>query len=92
VVQGEQTLAGKLRAEGRVVKRGRTLELVDCDVLDEKGSLVASIEHMHDPAGRGRGGPVGVTPVTPETPGVYGKTFCAASGKVQFCELAFHER
>jgi len=32
---------GNLRAEARVVKRGRTLGLVDCDVLDEKGSLVA---------------------------------------------------
>jgi uncharacterized protein (TIGR00369 family) len=32
---------GNLRAEGRVIKRGRTLGLVDCDVLDEQGSLVA---------------------------------------------------
>jgi len=32
---------GNLRAEARVVKRGRTLGLVDCDVLDESGSLVA---------------------------------------------------
>ena len=31
----------RLRAEGRVVKRGRTVGLVECDVLDEKGSLVA---------------------------------------------------
>ncbi len=31
----------KLRAEGRVVKRGRTVGLTECDVLDEKGSLVA---------------------------------------------------
>jgi uncharacterized protein (TIGR00369 family) len=30
-----------LRAEGKVVKRGRTVGLVECDVLDEKGSLVA---------------------------------------------------
>jgi len=30
-----------LRAEGRVVKRGRTVGLVECDVLDDKGSLVA---------------------------------------------------
>ena len=33
--------AGKLRAEAQVIKRGRTLGLVDCDVLDEKGRLVA---------------------------------------------------
>ena len=32
---------GKLRALGRVVKAGRTVGLVECDVLDEKGSLVA---------------------------------------------------
>lgn len=31
----------RLRAEARVVKRGRTVGLVECDVLDEKGSLVA---------------------------------------------------
>ena len=31
----------KLRAEGRVVKRGRTLCLAECDVFDEGGSLVA---------------------------------------------------
>jgi uncharacterized protein (TIGR00369 family) len=30
-----------LRAEGRVVKRGRTVGLVECDVLDDKGALVA---------------------------------------------------
>jgi uncharacterized protein (TIGR00369 family) len=30
-----------LRAEGKVVKRGRTVGLVECDILDEKGSLVA---------------------------------------------------
>jgi uncharacterized protein (TIGR00369 family) len=30
-----------LRAEGRMVKRGRTVGLVECDVFDEKGSLVA---------------------------------------------------
>jgi uncharacterized protein (TIGR00369 family) len=30
-----------LRAEGKVVKRGRTVGLVECDVFDEKGSLVA---------------------------------------------------
>jgi uncharacterized protein (TIGR00369 family) len=31
----------KLRAEGRVVKRGRTIGLTECDITDEKGSLVA---------------------------------------------------
>jgi uncharacterized protein (TIGR00369 family) len=30
-----------LRAEGKVVRRGRTVGLVECDVFDEKGSLVA---------------------------------------------------
>jgi uncharacterized protein (TIGR00369 family) len=30
-----------LRAEGKVVKRGRTIGLVECDVFDDKGSLVA---------------------------------------------------
>jgi len=32
---------GRLRAEGKVVKRGRTVGLVEADVLDDKGSLVA---------------------------------------------------
>jgi len=31
----------KLTAVGRVVKKGRTVGLVECDVTDEKGSLVA---------------------------------------------------
>jgi uncharacterized protein (TIGR00369 family) len=31
----------KLRAEGRVVRRGRTIGLTECDVRDEKGELVA---------------------------------------------------
>ena len=31
----------RLRAEGRVVKRGKTAGMVECDVLDETGSLVA---------------------------------------------------
>jgi uncharacterized protein (TIGR00369 family) len=31
----------RLRAEARVVQRGRTVGLAECDVLDEKGSLVA---------------------------------------------------
>lgn len=32
---------GHLRAEGRVVKRGKTVGLVECDVTDKVGSLVA---------------------------------------------------
>jgi uncharacterized protein (TIGR00369 family) len=31
----------RLRAEGRLVKRGKTVGLVECDVVDETGSLVA---------------------------------------------------
>jgi uncharacterized protein (TIGR00369 family) len=31
----------RLTAEGRVVKRGRTIGLTECDVTDEEGSLVA---------------------------------------------------
>ena len=31
----------RLRAVGRVVKRGQTIGLVECDVLDEGGELVA---------------------------------------------------
>ncbi len=31
----------KLRAEARVVKRGKTIGLAECDVRDEKGELVA---------------------------------------------------
>ena len=31
----------RLRAVGRVLKQGRTVGLVECDVTDEKGSLVA---------------------------------------------------
>ena len=31
----------RLRAEGRVVKRGKTVGMVECDVMDETGSLVA---------------------------------------------------
>ena len=31
----------KLRAEGRVVKKGKTVGMTECDVSDEKGSLVA---------------------------------------------------
>jgi uncharacterized protein (TIGR00369 family) len=30
-----------LRAVAKVVKRGRTVGLIECDVLDDKGSLVA---------------------------------------------------
>jgi uncharacterized protein (TIGR00369 family) len=32
---------GKLRAEGRVVKRGKTVGLVECDVRNADGDLVA---------------------------------------------------
>src|SRR5262245_649123 len=31
----------KLRATGKVVKRGRTIGLIECDVTDDQGSLVA---------------------------------------------------
>ena len=31
----------KLAAEGRVVKRGRTIGLTECDITDQEGSLVA---------------------------------------------------
>src|SRR6516165_965721 len=31
----------RLRAEGRVVQRGRTVGYVECDVTDERGKLVA---------------------------------------------------
>src|SRR5512141_166753 len=31
----------RLRAEGRLVKRGKTVGMVECDVTDESGSLVA---------------------------------------------------
>jgi uncharacterized protein (TIGR00369 family) len=31
----------RLKATGRVVKRGRTIGLVECDVTDEEGSQVA---------------------------------------------------
>lgn len=31
----------RLRAEGRVVKKGRTVGLVECDVTDDEGALVA---------------------------------------------------
>src|SRR6202007_2192342 len=32
--------SAKLRADGRVVKRGRTIGLTECDITDETGSLV----------------------------------------------------
>ena len=32
---------GKLRAAGKVIKRGRTIGMMECDVTDEQGSLVA---------------------------------------------------
>lgn len=31
----------KLRAEARIVKKGKTVGMAECDVFDEKGSLVA---------------------------------------------------
>ena len=31
----------RLRAEGRIVKQGRTVGMVECDITDDKGSLVA---------------------------------------------------
>jgi uncharacterized protein (TIGR00369 family) len=31
----------KLRAEGRIVRKGRMVGMAECDVLDEQGSLVA---------------------------------------------------
>jgi uncharacterized protein (TIGR00369 family) len=31
----------KLRAEGRVVQRGRTIGYVECEVTDENGKLIA---------------------------------------------------
>lgn len=37
----KQVRQGTLRAEGRVVHAGRTLGLVECDVRDEEGRLVA---------------------------------------------------
>ncbi len=37
----KQVRKGRLRAEGRVVNAGRTLGLVECDVTDEDGRLVA---------------------------------------------------
>lgn len=32
---------GKLRAEGKIVKKGSTTGLIECNVVDEKGNLVA---------------------------------------------------
>ena len=41
------------RAQGRIVKRGRTVGMAECDVFDETGSLVATrLEHVHDASGR----------------------------------------
>jgi uncharacterized protein (TIGR00369 family) len=37
----KQVRKGRLRAEGRIVNGGRTLGLVECDVTDEEGRLVA---------------------------------------------------
>ena len=32
---------GKLRAEGNIIKKGRTTGLVECHIYDTKGSIVA---------------------------------------------------
>jgi len=34
-------IKGRLRASGHIVKKGRKIGLVDCDVTDEQGRLVA---------------------------------------------------
>ncbi len=48
----------KLQAIGRVVKKGRTVGLVECDVLDEQQQLVARATStcmtLHDEQARGR--------------------------------------
>jgi uncharacterized protein (TIGR00369 family) len=31
----------QLTAEGRVIKRGRNVGLTECDIIDDRGSLVA---------------------------------------------------
>jgi uncharacterized protein (TIGR00369 family) len=49
---------GHLTARARVVKRGRTIGLIECDVEDESGSLVARASStcmtLRDEAARGR--------------------------------------
>lgn len=37
---------GRLEATGSVIKRGRTVGLVECDVTDEEGSLVARLQSV----------------------------------------------
>ena len=32
---------GRLRAEGKIIKHGKTLTLVECDLFDAEGRLVA---------------------------------------------------
>jgi uncharacterized protein (TIGR00369 family) len=48
----------KLQATGRVVKKGQTIGLVECDVVDEQGQLVARVTStcmtLHDERARGR--------------------------------------
>ncbi len=34
---------GRIQAVGRVVKRGRTIGLVECEILDEEATLVAKV-------------------------------------------------
>jgi uncharacterized protein (TIGR00369 family) len=50
--------SGRLTARGRVVKAGRTLGLAECDVLDERGELVARASStcmtLRDSAAAGR--------------------------------------
>jgi len=47
----EMVWSGKLTATVQLVKSGRTVGLVDCDVYDEKQSLVARV-YVHDPSRR----------------------------------------
>ena len=56
---------GRLTATGRIVKAGRTVGLVECDVTDEQGEpRRPRDEHVHDPARRAGGGPVGAVSAT----------------------------
>lgn len=48
----------RLQATGRVVKKGQTIGLVECDLVDEQGQLVARATStcmtLHDDQARGR--------------------------------------
>jgi uncharacterized protein (TIGR00369 family) len=52
--------SGRLLADGRVIKRGRSLGLVECDVTDASGRLVARASStcmtLRDERARGRAG------------------------------------